>query len=194
MAWKSFLWPKNSWEVYNPTSPNSYKSIIWFSPKKNHFFPHEKNKKTIFHFSLINYRSTIISFQIKMIKGLALPPPTRLPSLYAASAHRLFSLPPRPCRLVCSALSPIPALNPSDSPTPMEPSADGAVAAGSKLEDLNWDHSFVRELPGDSRSESIPRQVYYYYLKSVCNGWVSIWCNVMYVSTMLFLLLDMLVV
>lgn len=94
-----------------------------------------------------------------MIKGLALPPPTRLPSLYAASAHCLFSLNQRPCRFVCSALSPIAALNPSDSPTPMEPSSDGAVAAGSKLEDLNWDHSFVRELPGDSRSDSIPRQV-----------------------------------
>ncbi|OMO94240.1 hypothetical protein CCACVL1_06092 [Corchorus capsularis] len=29
------------------------------------------------------------------------------------------------------------------------------------LEDLNWDHSFVRELPGDPRSDSIPRQVYH---------------------------------
>ncbi|XP_038697097.1 protein adenylyltransferase SelO-like [Tripterygium wilfordii] len=28
-----------------------------------------------------------------------------------------------------------------------------------KLEDLNWDHSFVRELPGDQRSDTIPRQV-----------------------------------
>ncbi|KAJ9139731.1 hypothetical protein P3X46_030438 [Hevea brasiliensis] len=27
------------------------------------------------------------------------------------------------------------------------------------LEDLNWDHSFVRELPGDSRTDTIPRQV-----------------------------------
>ncbi|XWS52452.1 hypothetical protein CRYUN_Cryun11dG0071600 [Craigia yunnanensis] len=27
------------------------------------------------------------------------------------------------------------------------------------LEDLNWDHSFVRGLPGDPRSDSIPRQV-----------------------------------
>ncbi|XP_058073429.1 uncharacterized protein LOC131222395 isoform X2 [Magnolia sinica] len=29
----------------------------------------------------------------------------------------------------------------------------------SKIEDLNWDHSFVRELPGDSRTDAIPRQV-----------------------------------
>ncbi|KAK8282326.1 hypothetical protein V6Z12_D08G019100 [Gossypium hirsutum] len=29
------------------------------------------------------------------------------------------------------------------------------------LEDLNWDHSFVRELPGDPRSDSIPRQVFH---------------------------------
>ncbi|XP_065865675.1 uncharacterized protein [Euphorbia lathyris] len=28
------------------------------------------------------------------------------------------------------------------------------------LEDLNWDNSFVRELPGDSRTDSIPRQVF----------------------------------
>ncbi|KAF3787812.1 UPF0061 protein [Nymphaea thermarum] len=27
------------------------------------------------------------------------------------------------------------------------------------LEDLNWDHSFVRELPGDPRSDAIPREV-----------------------------------
>ncbi|GLT59547.1 hypothetical protein SLA2020_323590 [Shorea laevis] len=30
-----------------------------------------------------------------------------------------------------------------------------------KLEDLNWDHSFVRELPGDPRSDTIPRQVFH---------------------------------
>lgn len=29
-----------------------------------------------------------------------------------------------------------------------------------KLEDLNWDHSFVRNLPGDSRSDNMPRQVF----------------------------------
>lgn len=28
-----------------------------------------------------------------------------------------------------------------------------------KLEDLNWDHSFVRELPGDPRTDTISRQV-----------------------------------
>lgn len=28
-----------------------------------------------------------------------------------------------------------------------------------KLEDLNWDHSFVRELPGDPRTDLIPREV-----------------------------------
>jgi len=28
-----------------------------------------------------------------------------------------------------------------------------------KVEDLNWDHSFVRELPGDSRTDGSPRQV-----------------------------------
>ncbi|WOL19234.1 hypothetical protein Cni_G28032 [Canna indica] len=29
-----------------------------------------------------------------------------------------------------------------------------------KLEELNWDHSFVRELPGDPRTDKIPRQVF----------------------------------
>ncbi|KAL9250278.1 adenylyltransferase SelO-like protein [Drosera capensis] len=29
------------------------------------------------------------------------------------------------------------------------------------LEELTWDHSFVRELPGDRRTDSIPRQVYH---------------------------------
>lgn len=35
-----------------------------------------------------------------------------------------------------------------------------------KLEDLNWDHSFVRELPGDPRTDIIPREVSFilYYL------------------------------
>lgn len=28
-----------------------------------------------------------------------------------------------------------------------------------KLEELNWDHSFVRELPGDPRTDTISRQV-----------------------------------
>lgn len=28
-----------------------------------------------------------------------------------------------------------------------------------KLEELKWDHSFVRELPGDPRTDSIPREV-----------------------------------
>ncbi|PKA47324.1 hypothetical protein AXF42_Ash017269 [Apostasia shenzhenica] len=28
-----------------------------------------------------------------------------------------------------------------------------------KLEELNWDHSFVRELPGDSRTDTMPREV-----------------------------------
>lgn len=39
---------------------------------------------------------------------------------------------------------------------------DGVDVAGTvklKLEDLNWDHSFVRELPGDPRSDVISREV-----------------------------------
>ena len=39
-----------------------------------------------------------------------------------------------------------------------------------KLEELNWDHSFVRELPGDPRSDNIPRQV------CLCNSLCSKIC------------------
>ncbi|KAL6976720.1 hypothetical protein U1Q18_025506 [Sarracenia purpurea var. burkii] len=35
----------------------------------------------------------------------------------------------------------------------------GHEKVGLKLEDLNWDNSFVRELPGDPRTDNIPRQV-----------------------------------
>lgn len=33
------------------------------------------------------------------------------------------------------------------------------VSVKLKLEDLNWDHSFVRELPGDPRTDTISREV-----------------------------------
>lgn len=37
---------------------------------------------------------------------------------------------------------------------------DAAGSSGRKtLEDLNWDHSFVRDLPGDSRTDGPVRQV-----------------------------------
>lgn len=36
---------------------------------------------------------------------------------------------------------------------------DDVSKAKLKLEDLNWDHSFVRALPGDPRADTIPRQV-----------------------------------
>ncbi|CAL9060912.1 unnamed protein product [Musa banksii] len=39
------------------------------------------------------------------------------------------------------------------------PGADGSKRGRLKLEALNWDHSFVRELPGDPRTDTIPRQV-----------------------------------
>lgn len=36
---------------------------------------------------------------------------------------------------------------------------NGAKRARLRLEDLNWDHSFVRELPGDPISDTTPREV-----------------------------------
>lgn len=35
--------------------------------------------------------------------------------------------------------------------------------AKKNLEDLNWDNSFVRELPGDPRTDIIPREVIFLY-------------------------------
>lgn len=43
-----------------------------------------------------------------------------------------------------------------------EGSGDGSMGEGGvprKLEELNWDHSFVRELPGDPRTDAVPREV-----------------------------------
>nr|XP_010943527.1 uncharacterized protein LOC105061237 [Elaeis guineensis] len=43
-----------------------------------------------------------------------------------------------------------------------EASGDGSIGEEGvprKLEELNWDHSFVRELPGDPRTDAIPREV-----------------------------------
>ncbi|CAM8955704.1 unnamed protein product [Rhodiola kirilowii] len=37
----------------------------------------------------------------------------------------------------------------------------GGTGIKKRLEDLTWDHSFVHELPGDSRTDVIPRQVYH---------------------------------
>lgn len=36
---------------------------------------------------------------------------------------------------------------------------DGSGKSSLSLEDLHWDHSFVRELPGDTKRDNIPRQV-----------------------------------
>lgn len=37
--------------------------------------------------------------------------------------------------------------------------SNGSNRVRLKLEDLNWDQSFVRQLPGDPRSDAIPREV-----------------------------------
>ncbi|XP_031112933.1 uncharacterized protein LOC116016701 [Ipomoea triloba] len=38
-------------------------------------------------------------------------------------------------------------------------SLESSTSCKLKLEDLNWDHSFVRELPGDPRADNMPREV-----------------------------------
>lgn len=54
----------------------------------------------------------------------------------------------------------------ASSTTETEPVASasaGRVEGGErprvKLEELSWDHSFVRELPGDPRTDRMPREV-----------------------------------
>lgn len=43
-----------------------------------------------------------------------------------------------------------------------------------KLEELRWDNSFVRELPGDPRTDLIPRQVRYLFnfIYSIVSGFI----------------------
>ncbi|KAL5983367.1 hypothetical protein ACLOJK_017451 [Asimina triloba] len=49
---------------------------------------------------------------------------------------------------------------PKDGVTEPVASVDGGTGSRGrlKLEELSWDHSFVRELPGDPRTDAIPRQ------------------------------------
>ncbi|KAJ1259167.1 hypothetical protein BS78_10G133300 [Paspalum vaginatum] len=86
---------------------------------------------------------------------LSLTPPRalRLPRLLPRGAHR------RPLlRGMASAAAP-------GSQAAAEPATVGTAREGGAgprrlaLEELPWDHSFVRELPGDPRSDAIPREV-----------------------------------
>lgn len=55
---------------------------------------------------------------------------------------------------------------------------DDRKTLGLRLEDLNWDHSFVRALPGDPRTDTIPREVeekkrfvsffFFFFLVALC--------------------------
>ncbi|KAK3004978.1 hypothetical protein RJ639_019822 [Escallonia herrerae] len=98
----------------------------------------------------------------------------RLP-LTSTSLAKLHSYPPnpfnlRPGRFVPPAGS-LPTNVSMDSPSRKADLSVDSVADGLRkqslgedkvklgLEDLNWDHSFVRELPGDPRSDAIPREV-----------------------------------
>ncbi|XP_062232978.1 uncharacterized protein LOC133930356 isoform X2 [Phragmites australis] len=84
--------------------------------------------------------------------------------------HRLLprplaSLPPSSTRAL--RLSPLPARRRPIRRPPLRGMASSAVGTGGggegarrlTLEELAWDHSFVRELPGDPRSDAIPREV-----------------------------------
>ena len=51
------------------------------------------------------------------------------------------------------------AIGTSMTPSQTPPSSSSSSVPRIKLEDINWDHSFVRELPGDSREGGPVRQV-----------------------------------
>lgn len=82
-----------------------------------------------------------------------------------SSSFKFQSAPPKP--LSCDAVS----MGDSSLLTSSDSSVDSVTNGLKKqsleedevkrltLEDLNWDHSFVRELPGDPRSDIIPREV-----------------------------------
>ncbi|KAF8040049.1 hypothetical protein BT93_B2310 [Corymbia citriodora subsp. variegata] len=127
------------------------------------------------HFHLLSLRSPLsLSSPLR---------PLSLSSLASQSRRRVcllrrppLSPPPRRFSVACDAR---PGGVSMESPSPDAESAPPAAATvesvtrdlrdqslgdkdgkrGLKLEDLNWDHSFVRELPGDTRTDTFPREV-----------------------------------
>ncbi|KAJ3694656.1 hypothetical protein LUZ60_000033 [Juncus effusus] len=95
---------------------------------------------------------------------------TALPKLLRArtAVHRHCFFPNRRARMASAAagegsVSAVASSSPS-SPVNSEskPGVESSGGTGSvrvKLEEMNWDHSFVRELPGDPRSDLMPREV-----------------------------------
>ncbi|RLN11733.1 hypothetical protein C2845_PM09G10520 [Panicum miliaceum] len=82
-------------------------------------------------------------------RALRLPPPPQPLPRGARSRRR------RPPLLRGMASAAAPAPGPRPAAAAEAPAAPRRLA----LEDLPWDHSFVRELPGDPRSDTIPREV-----------------------------------
>lgn len=61
---------------------------------------------------------------------------------------------------MASAAAPTPGPHAAAEAPPVVVGGEGAAAPRRlALEELPWDHSFVRELPGDPRSDTIPREV-----------------------------------
>ena len=92
-----------------------------------------------------------------------LPLLSPLPSASLSPAPRALRLPP-PLLHRGARLRPLPrgmasAAAAAEAP-PVGVGGEGAAAPRRlALEELPWDHSFVRELPGDPRSDAIPREV-----------------------------------
>ncbi|XP_066377599.1 uncharacterized protein [Miscanthus floridulus] len=108
-----------------------------------------------------------------------LPLLSPLPSAALSPAPRALRLPPpllhrgarrRPLpRGMASAAAAAPGPHAAAEAPPVGVGGEGAAAPRQlALEELPWDHSFVRELPGDPRSDAIPREVLHACYSKVC--------------------------
>ncbi|RCV21443.1 hypothetical protein SETIT_4G140000v2 [Setaria italica] len=93
-----------------------------------------------------------------------LPPPLPFAPLPPAPRALRRLPPPLLPRGACRARRPLlrgmASAAPGSPPTAAEaPPPTGTAPRRVALEELPWDHSFVRELPGDPRSDAIPREV-----------------------------------
>lgn len=98
---------------------------------------------------------------------LSIPPPPLLSKSLKYFHTYPFKSHPRPSPLLCDV---VPAMN--NNPDLLVDSVadelkkqklsgdeDVRVKLRKSLDDLTWDHSFVRELPGNPRTDIIPREV-----------------------------------
>lgn len=84
---------------------------------------------------------------------------TALSSSLRRAATKFHFYPPPPATVACTRR----AMEDQDLHSVTQDFKNHSLHGGRKLnlEDLNWDNSFVRELPPDPRTDSLPREVFY---------------------------------